>query len=407
MKLKNVDYVEDIEEKGDEFEDLKNEDEEVEKHEDIRERWKRIKKKYKIPSYKELTKGWFSLQPLLDYNRHLIMSVGMRSSGKSTGASLWLLLWFLEKGQGWIYSRRDKDEVDETGDSWFDNAVGILNSYITDEADKIELVYTGRRYYVWNELAGIAVSLKKQQKLKSKNLSWVKWQVYDEAITMDGKGYIGGMADPEKEYDYIMSLRTTADRDIGKAYRDEVVVIVLANNESFFNPIYMATGADKYIRMDTHFLAPKGEEWVIQQMRPEDSPNAADYKETVAYKLASQRMRQRDFENYNDEQVARNKFIKKIEKPMKTVCNFHYDGYDMQVKVDYKSGLVYICKGSAEGVPDYALTLDDHRPNYLLILTRGTEGWVGLVKNFILNGLVYFENDKCWRNVCTFYRFIV
>lgn len=407
MKLKYVTNVEDIEKYGDEFEDLKDKEEVVEVSETLKEKWKRIKKQYKIPSYRELTDGWYSLQPLLDYNRHLIMSVGMRSSGKSTGTSLYLLMWFLDRGQGWIYSRRDKDEVDDTADSWFDNALEILNSYITNEEDKIEMEYKGRRYYVWGELAGIAVSLKKQQKLKSKNLSWVKWQVYDEAITMDGKGYIGGMVDPEKEYDYIMSLRTTADRAVGKAYRNEVVVIVLANNESFFNPIYMSIGADKYIRMDTHFLAPKGEEWVVQQMRPEDSPNAKDYEDTVAYKLASKRMRQRDFENYNDEQVAINAFVQKINKPMKTVCNLHYDGYDMQLKVDYNAGKLYICKGNMEGLTDYALTLDDHRPNYLLIMGHGTEGWLGMIKTFMTKGMVFFENDKCWRYICTFFRFIV
>lgn len=412
MNLKLVGDVPDLEKYGDDFSDLadvKSEKREVaeKKHKTIKT-FTELQKKYNIPSYDALTEGWFSLRPMLSYNVHLLFAVGMRSAGKSTGVSLWLLMWFLNTQQGWIYCRRDKDEVDETADSWFDNAAAILNEYITEEEDRIEVIYQGGRYHVNGMLAGISVSLKKQQKLKSKNLSWVKWQVYDEAITQDGRGYIGGSADPEKEYDYLMSLRTTADRKIGLAYRDEVVVICLANNESYFNPIFFATGADKYIRNDTHFLHPKGEEWVVQQMREEDSPNAAKFKDTVAYKLASRRMRQRDFENKNDMQVQNSEFIVKITKPIQTYCNLHFRGYHMQMKVDAKAGICYICKGSQEGVPDYALSLPDHRPNYMLIIGKQAgEGYLLHLKTFYRAGMVYYENIKCKMAIDTFFGFIV
>lgn len=412
--MRDISYVEDLEEYGDEYEDLADRGDnkrEKEEKEIVFKSWKYLKDKYNIPSYDELTKGWFSLRRLLSYNRHLLGAIGMRSSGKSTGVSLWLLIDFLDNpDHGWIYSRRDKDEVAETADSWFDNAVEILNSYITEDEDKIVLEYSGGRYHVYGELAGISVSLKKQQKLKSKNLSWVKWLVYDEAITMDGKGYIGGMTDPTKEYDYLMALRTTADRKVGKAYRDEVVVIVMANNESFYNPIYMGTGADAYIQSDTHFLAPKGEEWVIMQMRQEDAENAKDFKQTVAYKLASKRMRQRDFENINDYQAMSSDFVVKINKTsdMKVICNMHYNNLDMIFWVDHRHGKGYITRGNDSRYPDYALTLEDHRPNYMLMTAGKTaDARIALLKKIRMNGMLYFEKTEQLRAIDTFLRFMI
>ena len=70
--------------------------------------WNKIREMYKIPKYDKLVEGWFSLRRPLSYNRHFITITGKRSTGKSTGTSLFILLNFLETGQGWIYTRRTK-----------------------------------------------------------------------------------------------------------------------------------------------------------------------------------------------------------------------------------------------------------------------------------------------------------
>ena len=95
--MRDISYVEDLEEYGDEYEDLADRGDnkrEKEEKEIVFKSWKYLKDKYNIPSYDELTKGWFSLRRLLSYNRHLLGAIGMRSSGKSTGVSLWLLIDF-------------------------------------------------------------------------------------------------------------------------------------------------------------------------------------------------------------------------------------------------------------------------------------------------------------------------
>ena len=84
----------------------------------------------KLPSYESLTteQGFFSLTPILSRGKYLNVITGKRSTGKSTGTSLYVLLYYLKTGKGWVYSRRTKDELLETCEHWFDNAVEILKN---------------------------------------------------------------------------------------------------------------------------------------------------------------------------------------------------------------------------------------------------------------------------------------
>lgn len=369
--------------------------------------WKELREKYNIPKYDNLTKGWFSLRKPLSYGRHFIAITGKRSTGKSTGTSLYILMNYLETGKGWIYTRRTKDEMDVTAPTWFDNAVEILNSYITDKADKIKVEYQGGTYYVNGVEAGIAIPLSLQQKYKSTNLSFADFIIYDEFIAFEGTGYLGGATNPLKEFRAILSLFQSTDRTVGKAFRNEVVIIALGNNDSLFNPLYMGLGVDKFIRTDTHFLAPKGEEWVVMQMKSEDAEEAEAYKDSVGYKLSDERTRDYAYENLSKEETAKTTFVQKITTPLKQLCNLHFDGYDMIMSVNYREGFVYISRGHVEGMPDYALTVADHRPNYTLTLHGGNQGYLGLLRQMYDTGAIRFENLKCKFCIDNFFKFVV
>ena len=369
--------------------------------------WKELREKYNIPKYDNLTKGWFSLRKPLSYGRHFIAITGKRSTGKSTGTSLYILMNYLETGKGWIYTRRTKDEMDVTAPTWFDNAVEILNSYITDKADKIKVEYQGGTYYVNGIEAGIAIPLSLQQKYKSTNLSFADFIIYDEFIAFEGTGYLGGATNPLKEFRAILSLFQSTDRTVGKAFRNEVVIIALGNNDSLFNPLYMGLGVDKFIRTDTHFLAPKGEEWVVMQMKSEDAEEAEAYKDSVGYKLSDERTRDYAYENLSKEETAKTTVVQKITTPLKQLCNLHFDGYDMIMSVNYREGFVYISRGHVEGMPDYALTVADHRPNYTLTLHGGNQGYLGLLRQMYDTGAIRFENLKCKFCIDNFFKFVV
>lgn len=369
--------------------------------------WRQLREKYNIPSYDKMTEGWFSLRRPLSYNRHFIAITGKRSTGKSTGTSLFILMNFFDTGMGWIYTRRTKDELDVTAPTWFDNAVEIINSYITEECDKIKVEYKGGTYLVNGEPAGSAIPLSLQQKYKSTNLSFAKYIIYDEFIAFEGSGYLGGATNPLKEYRALLSLFQSSDRTVGKAFRNEVIVICLGNSDSYFNPVYMGLGADKYIRTDTHFLAPKGKEWLVMQLRGEDAQEADAYKNSIGYKLSDEYTKGYAYENESKEERTDKVFIEKIKKQLDTVCNLHFDGYDMTMSINYKEGYVYISHGHAEGLKEYALTVGDHQPNYTLILRGGKEGYLGMIKMFYDAGAIKFENTKCKWCIDNYFRFVV
>lgn len=368
--------------------------------------WEERKERWKIPSYDAMTEGWFSLRKPLSYNRHLVTVTGKRSTGKSTNTALYILLDFLKNGRGWVYTRRTKDESDLTAPSWFDNAVGIINRHIKDEADRIVMEYKGGKYYVDGKEAGLAVPLSLQQKYKSANMSMLDWLIYDEFIIFEGGSYLGGSANMLKEYHALMSLRETMDRGIGIAHRDKVVIIALGNNESYFNPIYMAVGADRFIRVDTHYLAPKGEEWLVVQLTPEDATEAENYKNTVGYKLADERTRQYAYENRSREESDTSDFVMKMSVKTRELCNLIWDGYEMIMCADFSAGLCYVKHGRREELPDYALTFEDHRPNYMLMLNGGSEGYLATLKSYYNAGSVRFENHQCKRAIDNFYKFV-
>lgn len=343
----------------------------------------------KLPSYEKLTteRGWFSMTPILSRNRHLNIITGKRSSGKSTGAAIYILMDYLKTGKGWIYSRRTKDETDLTCASWFDNAAQILRS----EGVDVNVEYNGGKYFVNGEHAGEAIPMSLQQKRKGDNLSFANWIIYDEFIAFDGK-YLGGREKPLFEYQAIMSLYQTADRDIGISHRNEVKIICLGNSDSYYNPVYMAKGIDKYLTLESHFIAPKGEEWVVEQLRPEDAVSAEDYLESVAYKLSDERTRAYAFENLAKEQ-AMNTFIERYNEPMDPICNLIYNGMKMGVHYSWRRGIFYVDRKECN-TKTYALTSEDHTPNYWLV--KGAHGCeeVKRLKSLYEQGRVRFSEPK-------------
>lgn len=350
----------------------------------------------KKKSYEQMVAGWFSVMPTLSYGRRLNIITGKRSTGKSTGVAIFLLTQFLTFGYGWIYTRRTDKELQKSDYNWFDNACTILNK----NGWKVEVKKDGDKFYVNGEMAGWSIPLSGAQKYKGSNLSPAKYIVFDEFISDNGV-YNGAAADFTKEYKQLRSIWTTCDREIGKSHKDTTIVFCLGNGTSWYNPVYIALDIGKYIRVDTHFLAPKSEAYVVQQMTAEDSPMGEDYKNTETYKLATAEEKAELFENKAKE-TAFNAFIKKIEKPMDWLCNIIFDGKKYGVKYDRCDCIMYICKHPGEGVKTYALTAEDHKPNYFLAVKHRPYELDVLLELYEM-GNIYFEDYTIKRSIDSFY----
>lgn len=367
-------------------------------------------------NYDKLTKGWFSMRRITSYNRPFMCITGKRSTGKSTGVAIWLICEFYRTEQGWVYTRRTKDTSELTCSDWFDNACAIINAEyniglritckggyyrLSDKSDITDINDDTGEETREETICGRVVPLSLQQKVKGSNLSMFDWLVYDEFVAFRGERYLGKSNDPIYEYDAIHSLAETIDRGVGVAHRNAVKVICLGNNESFYNPMYIATGADRFIRTDTKILSPKNVDWIVQQLTPEDAINAEDYKDTSLYRLASARTRAYAYENEAKE--ADGAFIENHDKDTLTaVFEGVFDGFHFIV-YSYNDGL-YVSPGTRPGLKCFALTNADHTPDYHLPFSF--DGYEILqLKVMYTKGKVRFKDRKSKYCIDNYFKF--
>lgn len=353
-------------------------------------------------SYEAMTtqQGWFSMTPILSYARFLMMICGPRSIGKSVGCAIWIIYDYLKNKHKFVYTRRTRDTLELTAVDWFASAVKIMHNY----GYNFEFSYDSKHYYIDGELCGYALPLNAQQKVKGKNFDNIFWLIYDEFIAFDGERYLGSQNNPLAEYRALMSLAQTLDRTVGNAHRNEVKIIALGNAESFYNPLFMGSGADKFVRTDAHFIAPKGLRWIVQMANFKDSPASKDYEDSVFYQLSDERTKAYAYGNIPKEEMNR-AFVKKLTQPMKPLCNFIWDGQDMGFYADYKTGIFYVSHKKNYSPMIFALNFEDHRPNYQI--ARNSNAYVGMLKKAYDEGHIFFETHKIKYYIDNFLNYVV
>lgn len=340
-------------------------------------------------SYEGMTtqKGWFSITPALSYNKNLMMIVGPRSVGKSVSVAIYMLYQYLKTGRKFMYIRRTKDTLELTAAEWFTSAVQIMK----DNGYEFEFSYDTKNYYINGEHCGYALPLNAQQKYKGANFSDCDWIIFDEFIAFDGERYLGSKTNPLSEYKALISLYQTVDRGVGKPYRNETKIIALGNAETFYNPLFMGTQADKYLRLDAHFISPKDTQWLIQLVHREDSKASEEYKSSIGYMLSDERTKAYAYENISKEN-GKNDFVKKITNPMQGICNLVWENHHMGLYADYKTGIFYISSKKNYAPQTFALSTQDHRPNYFL--AQHGNVFIRMIRDAYDDGKLYFENNN-------------
>lgn len=329
---------------------------------------------------------------LLSYGRVLNFSIGSRSIGKSTGFALFLLREWLENGRQFIYTRRDKDELQKTCVNYFDNAVEILRSY----GYKInEVLYSGGEYLVDGQTAGYAIPLNLQQKYKSSNYSKVWYILYDEFLITPGSAtrYIGGRTNASAEVEAMTSLFQTVDRGVGRSFRNETRIIFVGNAGKFFNPFFINYGIDRYLRPTTKYLAPKGEMYVLEQTSETEATK--EIKESNGYKISTEKTRAYAYDNKFADLIGSDFIEAHPVGRHLPMFNFVYDGKTYGVYQYPDAGFIYVSEKSCDGRAILSLTTADHRPNYLMM--RNWHGHPGtqLLKEMYDRGDVRFMTNKC------------
>ena len=132
-----------------------------------------------VYKYLDAVSGSFwNCKRILSYGKPWNFVTGSRSVGKSTNIACFFILDFLKNGHKFIYCRRTKDEAMLTCQTFFGNAISIINAKTEFKIKSLE--YNGGEYYITMDGAGedapkihcgTVIPLSLEQKYKSANFS--------------------------------------------------------------------------------------------------------------------------------------------------------------------------------------------------------------------------------------------
>lgn len=176
---------------------------------------------------------YYSPRPALGYNFFMLMCIGMRGRGKSTGWLNFLLDDFLKRRHKFIWMRRYKAEItgkgaDEPG------CAKDFGSNLKDINGK-EVSVNGNNIFLDGKQCGQFMALTTATKAKGRFTPKDYYNiVFDEFLIDNPKySYIGGYNEP---FEFLKAcdsiLRPTPEHDVGR-------LILLANSVKFANPYFL------------------------------------------------------------------------------------------------------------------------------------------------------------------------
>lgn len=195
---------------------------------------------------------FYDISHILSYNRIFNFVLGNRTAGKSFSAKCHVIRKFLQTGRQFIYLRR------------YDNELKNLKTLFDDVSFKFpetSFSVKGQELYINDDLAGFAIPLSLQHKIKSGSYVNVDTIIFDEFLVEKRTGYLPA------EVDLFLSLYLTVNRGGGKVNRD-VKVLFIANNVSAVNPYFA------HFKIFPKIGINKGVSWVCETFVNGDVVNA-------------------------------------------------------------------------------------------------------------------------------------
>lgn len=326
-----------------------------------------------------------------DNGKFVGISLGTRSIGKSTGFANAFLLDYLQRGSRFLYCRQTQDTLDISKKDYFNTAIDLLND---NGYDIKEFMLNGNAYYLNGNVCGYAIPISLSQKYKSMVFGTaenpVRNMMVDEFISENGR-YI------KDEYRLMTSLFTSATRYKGCAYNNDACIILTANNvQRFYNPYFLKLHVDKYYRVGSKFINPKNEIWCLENTTTVEATK--DILSSNAYMLADDTYKAQAFKNDNS---VSDEFIERIIAPMDSMGNFIFDNHKYGLYFVPKKGVVYVSERAGQSNINFALTLDDHSINTMMIKTYRNYPAMQILKENYDNGRVRFETIKCRQAIDT------
>ena len=333
----------------------------------------------------------------LTHNMLVNVIVGNRGGGKSWGSKKRAIDNFIKRKEQFGYIRRYKDDLKRPMEQFFKD---IEHEY-PDHEFKVE----GEKFFIrlkpanekekWTEkdIAGYGFQLSTAANKKSISYPDVTLLIFDEFLIEKGnQRYIPN--EPEK----LLNLYETVARP-GTGH-PRVVLFLLANAISITNPYFLYWG----LRMPQN--RDKNGKYIWKHpTRPilvEDVRNQAfiDKKKNTEFGRLVEGTNYAEYSIENKFLLDSDAFIERKSSKARYYFTFIYKDNQFGVWVDMAEGKMWVSEDiDPSYILVYALTLKDHKPNTMLLKTKGRSGHF---KTFIENykmGNVYFENMNI-KNMC-------
>ena len=358
-----------------------------------------------IPYLDKLTKSGYFYNPgkLLSYRRPFNVMQTSRSVGKTTVFMAIVTLNYLLKGKQFVYVRRtDPETLDGAKDFFVDIDLvaenfpefKIESAYYN--AGKFYIEYDGKKEEIGRTMPLSFVGKRKSSRPKDANII-----IFEEFVAMFSKEYLGTADNLEEEYDRLMILYQTIDREKGHAFKNETAIFCLGNSTTMFNPVFLGLNCLKFIQQDSKFISPKNSFYVIERVK--EVPATKEIENSFGYIMSRQLERQKMYENDTGEMTGR--YIdNKIPTSAKCYCNFVLNNRKFGLYYS-ESKMTYHIHNADTSKPTYSLDVEGHEMTDTELVYAMTDFIYSpmLIKAY-KHGRLFFKDMQAQRGILAYLR---
>lgn len=316
---------------------------------------------------------YYDLSKILSYNAFLNFLIGERGVGKTYSVSKFVTKKFINNSDEFVYIRRYKSDLKKSIPKFF---TALVNN---NEFPDHKLSYKGDNFIIDDKIAGYGITLTMAQSLKSTNFPNVKYIIFDEFI-LENDGHRHYL---QNEVEVFLGLVETIAR-----MRD-IKIFMLGNAVTITNPYFIFF--DVNLPYNSDIRTYKDGLILVNYMKNEE------YRKAKHESKLGRLTEGTDYSKYaidNSFRLDNKDFIEKKSGSSRCAFAFKYKDNVFGVWFDYDVGKIFVSNDYTEGVQYLACTLEDHKPNTMLLNSaKQYSAFKTFIQNYKL-GNVYYENIK-------------
>lgn len=315
---------------------------------------------------------YYDIDKTLSKQRLFNFVVGPRGVGKTYGFKRRVIQNFLKKGEQFVYLRRYDTEMPSSK----------MRNYFDDIADEFpdhEFISHNGLFRIDKEIAGWYFPLTKAIMLKSIPFPNVSLIGFDEFIIATGTHHY-----LPKEVTSFLECYSTISRD-----RD-ITAIFMANAITITNPYFI------YFNIS---LPPGRKIMLYDEICIEyvDSPAFEEHMRKTRFGKIISGTTYGDYAINNDFLLDSEDFIRKMDEPCASLCNFLVNGKQIGFYKGSKTGLFYLSDKPDQTNRTFSLNIDDHNDKTTFI-KKSNMYVLNMIDSFSV-GDVRFTNINV-KNIC-------